>query len=444
MTTDRRVERLPDLLAEMYLGPTPDYRDDVLERASRTRQRPAWTFPERWLPMDLVERRRVLVPKLPWRAIGILALIALLLAALLAAYTGSHGTLPPPFGPAKDGAIVYAKSGDIYIRDTAASAPRVLFGGATTDQAPTFSRQGDRFMFFRVLSDTDDCECEVWLANADGSGVHKLAGPYHNPTTWEWSPDGSKIVVGHDVASLSVITVIPTDGAAPTTLALGMPATSPTWRPPSGDRIAFRGGDPGGDGNVYLVRPDGTGLTQLVLPKQGILPQHDFSHGFSWSPDGRRFAYETFDRVDPAKVGPDGGGLRIHVADVDAAGKVVSDHPLAFDPQVGNELQPVWLPAGDRIVFQTRQINANGSTEDYLSVAPVPTGSASGAGTATRVGPSSTDGGGIGFEIAPDGHSLLVLFWTAQTTWRYDLDTHTAAPFDLGPLDVSSYQRLAP
>lgn len=446
MTTDRRIERLPDLLADMYLGPTPDYRDDVLVRVSRVRQRPAWTFPERWLPMDLVERRRALVPNLPWRALGILALIALLLAALLAAYVGSSRRLPAPFGPAANGSIIYAKDGQIYVRDTPDGQARVLIGdSAKKDQAPTFSRQGDRFMFFRVLTDTDNCECEVWIANADGSAAHKLAGPFLNPSAWEWSPDGSKIVIAHDVASVTVITVIPTDGGAPQTLALGMPAMNPTWRPPNGDQIAFRGGDPGGDADMYVVHPDGTGLMQLSLPRQRILPQNDFSHGYSWSPDGRRFAYETFDSVDPAKVGPDGGGLRIHIADVDAAGKVVSDHQLTFDPKVGNELQPVWLPAGDRIVFQTRQISSYGSTEDYLSVAPVPTGSASGAGTATRIGPSSTDGGGIGFEVAPDGHSLLVLFWTAQTTWRYDLDTLQFSPDDdLGPLDVSSYQRLAP
>ncbi len=235
-----------------------------------------------------------------------------------------------------------------------------------------------------------------------------------------------------------MITVIPTDGSEPTTLKLGMQASGPTWRPPNGDQITFRGGDPAGDGNVYVVKPDGTGLTQLTLPKHGFYPDHDFNHGYSWSPDGRRFAYEVFDAVDPTIVGAD-SALRIHIAEVDGAGKVVSDHQLNFDPKSDQELQPVWLPTGDRMVFQTRDSDA-----DYLSVAPVPSGKASGAGTATRIGPSSTKMGGIGFEIAPDGRSLLVLFWTEQTTWRYDLDSGKATQDDLGPLDVSSYQRLAP
>lgn len=388
--------------------------------------------------MAVVDRRRILAPNVPWRALAVIGLIGILLVALLAAYAGSRPRLPAPFGPAANGAILYAKGGDIYVRSGASGTARVLIGDPARVEGPLFSRQGDRFMFFRVISDTGACDCEVWLANADGSGAHKLAGPYTNSTTWDWSPDGSKIVISHGIPAGSVITVIPTDGTAPQTLNLGMPAANPTWRPPNGDQIAFRGGGPSGIAHVYLVRPDGTGLTALDLPTQDIAPEDDFNHGFSWSPDGRRFAYETVEGLDKAKVGVS-DGLRIHIAEVDPTGKVVSDRPIEFDPKADNELQPVWLPAGDRMVFQTREGDA-----DYLSVAPVPTGSASGAGTATRIGPSSTDGGGIGFEIAPDGHSLLVLFWTAQTTWRYDLDTLQFSPEDLGPLDVSSYQRLAP
>ena len=48
-------------------------------------------------------------------------------------------------------------------------------GDKAHDEAPTFSLQGDRLMFFRVVSDTDTCQCEIWLANADGSAAHKLA-----------------------------------------------------------------------------------------------------------------------------------------------------------------------------------------------------------------------------------------------------------------------------
>ena len=58
MTVDRRFERhLPEILEDLYLGPSPMYRDEVLAAAVRPRQRAAWTFPGRWLPMDVATRR---------------------------------------------------------------------------------------------------------------------------------------------------------------------------------------------------------------------------------------------------------------------------------------------------------------------------------------------------------------------------------------------------
>ena len=35
-------------------GPMPDYRDDIVRQTARMRQRPAWTFPERWLPVSVI------------------------------------------------------------------------------------------------------------------------------------------------------------------------------------------------------------------------------------------------------------------------------------------------------------------------------------------------------------------------------------------------------
>jgi hypothetical protein len=51
MNSPQRIEQdLPALLADLYLAGTPDYRDDIVRETARVRQRPPWTFPERWLP----------------------------------------------------------------------------------------------------------------------------------------------------------------------------------------------------------------------------------------------------------------------------------------------------------------------------------------------------------------------------------------------------------
>ena len=97
MTADRRFERdLPDLLADLYLGPAPDYRDELVRQFAATSQRPAWTFPERWIPMSVTTLARQALQPLPWRTIGLLVVLALLAAVALVAYMGSQRALPLP------------------------------------------------------------------------------------------------------------------------------------------------------------------------------------------------------------------------------------------------------------------------------------------------------------------------------------------------------------
>ena len=83
MTTPERLERnLPaDPRATWRRARTPDYLDDVLAQTAGTRQRPAWTFPERWFPMADITSRQAVAPRVPFRAIGVaLVILALLIA----------------------------------------------------------------------------------------------------------------------------------------------------------------------------------------------------------------------------------------------------------------------------------------------------------------------------------------------------------------------------
>ena len=82
MTMDRsfRADRvLVGLIDELADARTPDYLEAAIEQASSRPQRPAWTFPERWLPMAEITSRSAFAPRLPWRTIA----VALLILALL-------------------------------------------------------------------------------------------------------------------------------------------------------------------------------------------------------------------------------------------------------------------------------------------------------------------------------------------------------------------------
>ena len=99
MTTPTRIERsLPTILGDLAAGPTPDYIDDVLATTARKRQRPGWTFPERWIPMAEVSSRTTFAPRLPWRTLAVALLIALLIAGAVASSAHVRRGSRPPSG----------------------------------------------------------------------------------------------------------------------------------------------------------------------------------------------------------------------------------------------------------------------------------------------------------------------------------------------------------
>ncbi|HEX6475227.1 MAG TPA: hypothetical protein VF114_09120, partial [Candidatus Limnocylindria bacterium] len=65
--SDRFDLLLADALQDLAGPQYPDYFDEALDVATRRSQRPAWTFLERWIPMDTTTRRTVIAPTFPWR-----------------------------------------------------------------------------------------------------------------------------------------------------------------------------------------------------------------------------------------------------------------------------------------------------------------------------------------------------------------------------------------
>ena len=86
--------RVSGALDEIAAPSRPDYLDDIFQVTARTRQRPRWTFLERWLPMDTAVVRPAGRFRIPIRSLAILLILALLVAAAAAVFVGSqHRTL---------------------------------------------------------------------------------------------------------------------------------------------------------------------------------------------------------------------------------------------------------------------------------------------------------------------------------------------------------------
>jgi WD40 repeat protein len=348
---DRFERQLPMALTDLAVPQTPDYLTDILGQTARTRQRPAWASIERWLPMELVSKRAT-VARMPWRQLGVLALIALLLAAALAVFVGSQQRrLPPPFGRAANGSILYTMDGDIYAADPRTGASRAIVTGPERDEEPVYSRDGTRLLFGRTSSATP--QRLLFVANADGSGIVQVTPePLPGISSWSFSPDGRSIVAFASGDQGPIIVVIPSDGktapkAFPVFASSADGGDGPPMYRPDGSEIMFIGKDPGQlVRGVYALNATTGTVRTLVAPSTTNLD----IHGASWSPDGKYVAYGV------SNQGPEAVAPKTHVVGVDGSGDVVVDTEPVHVADFGFD----WANDSTRLII-TRWYTADGS-----------------------------------------------------------------------------------
>ena len=130
--------------------------------------------------------------------------------------------------------------------------------------APVWSPDGKQIAFslgvyFRAPGRP---RAEVGLINADGTGFRSLVADESNNGFPSWSPDGTRIVYKKD--NHLVLLMLATGASKNLTEPGPQHDNFPQWTP-KGDVIMFtsdRDGDE--DFRLYLIRPDGTGLRKLT------------------------------------------------------------------------------------------------------------------------------------------------------------------------------------
>jgi Tol biopolymer transport system component len=429
MTSPRRFEQdLPVLLADLYVGGLPDYRDDIVRATAQVRQRPAWTFLERWIPMDLATRRPPF-PTVPLRALIVLALILVVAAAALLVTVGAPHVLPAPFGPARNGPLAYMQGGAIYARDTVDAPERVLVGSEGGDvNLSGFSPDGTRMLFSRTVAGAD----YLFVADADGRGERKLFASALHDAYIAWAPDSRTVAISDEIDFVRKVMLVHDDGRPPTIVDLGdARPTDMVWRPPTGAEILIRATTRGGGQDFFLVGADGSLIRSFNLPNPLRFGPDWENSGPAWSPDGSLLAYN---RVEPLN-GDLTGHFRVHVVRADGSGDIALPGPA--DPTL-HEAWPLWSPDGKRIAIERFVFGSDG--QNRIAVFP-----ADGSAGAREVGPTiHGEDAGLVKVWTPDGSRLVSYARTTRESFIIDPATGTFVKAAWQATSEPDFRRLAP
>lgn len=227
---------------------------------------------------------------------------------------------------------------DIYLMNADGSGVQRLTDHHAFDQFPAISRDGTKIAF---LSNRNGGFYDIYTMNVDGSDLQQITSTDDIEFSVNWSPDSSKLV--YEYFSLSdnkaEIYTINADGTGMTPLTRNsFNDGDPSWSPKR-DRIAFVS-DRDGAFNIYMMNPDGTDVQQITTEKtDDILPQ--------WSPDGSKLAFvsERDDNFNIYTINSDGTDVQR-----------ITNSPAS-------DLNPSWSPDGSKIIFDTSR---NGNRDIYI------------------------------------------------------------------------------
>jgi hypothetical protein len=283
------------------------------------------------------------------------------------------------------------------------------------------------FQSFTETSPTGEGISSLNIMNSDGSDLRTLiSGPGFWGGDAAWSPDGTRIGYwrGKDLI------IMASDGSGPTTIYTTPPGPDiysggVRWSP-DGTRLAFgEFGHPGGQ-RLYVIRADGSDLSLLRTNAWDAM----------WAPDSRMLAFTTSeseertDETDIYLIRPDGTGLRPLAATAGAEwmgrwspdGANIAIHrtvngaasgydgPVAIylvDPSTTGQRQltsgPVdgaleWSPDGSKLLFMRQPLGRGANPEIHVI-------NADGSEDVTLLD-EALPGGHDGASWSPDGRAI--------------------------------------
>jgi len=243
---------------------------------------------------------------------------------------------------------------EIYIMNPDGSDQTRLTENDVRESTPVLSPDGRRIAFAEEIGGGID----IFIMNVDGTGTRRLTNMTDERLGARgpaWSPDGTKLAFRSYVNP--DIYVINADGTGLVNLTKRPePDGSPEWSP-DGRRIAFVS-VPDRRPTLYVMNADGSNPVPLSV-ESDVKPGEGFWPAPAWSPNGRRIAF----------VSDRDGNHEIYAIEPDGKNLVRLTNNAAEDAH------PSWSPDGRQIVFHRRVLghaqifvmNADGTAQHRIT-----------------------------------------------------------------------------
>jgi Tol biopolymer transport system component len=298
----------------------------------------------------------------PVRSLGLrLILPAVVIAVVIIALgaEAASATFPGPNGRISFSAVPETNFSEIFTAmPDGGDARRLTFTPNRDEPTSDWSPNGERIAFDSARVDIDgrDDVVQVYVMNADGSGVTQLTRGPGVQGLPGWSPDAVSLAIAADwgdYPALQGIWIIPAsdpDGVTQqearrvTTLPAGFDSDSEPQFSPDGSSIVFTRFKSFTKSAIHRVAIDGTGLQRLT-------PWRLNASDPDWSPDGQRITFDSGDSGRP------GSKLNIYVMRADGSGRTrLTDRaPVKRVEGGGGNIKgtnnPVWAPSGTQIMY---------------------------------------------------------------------------------------------